>query len=84
MTIDLKPAESPNGNRENIKMRPDAATMLRMYAAKLTLKFGRRVTFNETFNILLGHIDDATLDQLARNYAQAHGIELPADPGITT
>jgi hypothetical protein len=78
MPVDIKQTESPNGSRENIKMRPDAATMLRMYAAKLTLIFGRRVTFNETFNILLGPIDDSTLDQMARNYAQSHGIELPA------
>ncbi len=77
MTVNIQPANTANGNRENIKMRPDAATRLRMLAARLTLIFGRRVTFNETFDILLGHIDDVTLNQMARNYASAHSITLP-------
>jgi len=77
MPIDLTPTGNAGGSgRENIKMRRDSATRLRMLTAKLTLIFGRRVTYQETIDILCGHIDDTTLNSLARDYAQSHDIKL--------
>jgi hypothetical protein len=76
MPIELTSTENNGNGRESIKMRPDAVTRLRMLAAKLTLIFGRRVTYQETIDILCGHIDDTTLSSLARDYAQSHDIKL--------
>jgi hypothetical protein len=76
MALDLRP---PNGSNPIFKVQGTAATTLRTITAKLTLIFGgRRVTLSETIDILTSALDDSALDQLARNYAQRHGIDLPA------
>jgi hypothetical protein len=79
MALDMRPVHSPDNHVSVLKMYGNAAMTLRTITAKLTLIFGgRRVTLNETVEILTSQLDDSTLDKMARSYAQSHGIELPA------